>query len=189
MDIIPDEACEAQYASTGTICYGEITAARVILFGPACLGGASFRHIYSEQGVGQTQPCIVLKYWRTRTTQAGRLIRIAVHGAPFAIGTGTSSLKDVSTKLPHMEVRWCASVRQYLQYIGETIELDDPGMPPLQLCPLYSVYIMDMILASGWFQPAQIRQLNYCRLYLQAVTIKANGIHLDLSIYCGRFSP
>jgi hypothetical protein len=101
--------------------------ARVILFEPACLGGASFRHLYSEQGVGQIQ--LTLKHWRTPTTQTGRLIRIVVHWAQFAVGTGTPFLTDVSTKLPHMEVKWFASLRQYLNHIGGSIELEDPGPP------------------------------------------------------------
>ena len=131
---------------------------RVILFGPAYLGGASFWHLYSEQGAGQIQ--LTLKHWRAPTTQAGRLIRIAVHWAQFAVGTGTPFLTDVSTKLPHMEVKWFASLRQYFNHIGGSIELEDPGTPPIQR--VNDAYIMDMVLASGKFKPAQIRQINYC---------------------------
>ena len=44
-------------------------------------------------------------------------------------------------------------------------------------------YIMDLILDSDQFTPTQIRRLNYCRLYLQAVTISdltdATGETLD----------
>ena len=114
-----------------------------------------------------------------------------VHWAQFAVGTGTPFLTDVSTKLPHMEVKWFASLRQYLNHIGGSIELEDPGIPPIQR--VNDAYIMDMVLASGKFKPAQIRQINYCRMYLQAVTIsdisRANGMELDLSMRRGQPFP
>ena len=50
-----------------------------------------------------------------------------------------------------------------------------------------------MVLASGKFKPAQIRQINYCRMYLQAVTIsdisRANGRELDMPMRRGQPSP
>ena len=68
-----------------------------------------------------------------------------------------------------MEVKWFALLWQYLQHIGGSIELDDPGTPPIQR--VNDAYIMDVVLASGQFKSAQIQQINYCRMYLQAVTI------------------
>lgn len=48
---------------------------------------------------------------------------------------------------------------------------------------------MDHILQSGQFTPSQIRRLNYCRLYLQAVTMSditdISGNKLDVSIRQG----
>jgi len=90
-----------------------------------------------------------------------------------------------------MELKWFASLRQYLNHIGGSIELEDPGTPPIQC--VNDAYIMDMVLASGKFKPAQIRQINYCRMYLQAVTIsdisRANGMELDLPMRRGQPSP
>ena len=44
-----------------------------------------------------------------------------------------------------------------------------------------------MVWASGQFKQVQIRQLNYCCMYLQAVTIsditRANGMKLDMSMH------
>jgi hypothetical protein len=181
-----DDYSEEGYEHIFAKCGFNRNTARVILFGPACLGGAFFRHLYSEQGVGQIQ--VMLKHWRTSTTQAGRLIRIAVHWSQFAVGTGTPLLKDVSTKLSQMEVKWFASLRQYLQHIGGSIELDDPGTPPIQR--VNDAYIMDVVLARGQFKPAQIRQINYCRMYLQAVTIsditRANAMQLDMPMRRGQ---
>jgi hypothetical protein len=54
-------------------------------------------------------------------------------------------------------------------------------------------YMTDMLLANGQFKQAQIQQLNYRRVYLQAVTIyditRANGMQLDISMYHRQPSP
>lgn len=49
---------------------------------------------------------------------------------------------------------------------------------------------MDIIIQSARFTPTEIRKLNYCRLYLQAVTLsditKPNGWELDPCLLQGR---
>ena len=51
---------------------------------------------------------------------------------------------------------------------------------------------MDMIIKSGRYTPLEIRKLNFCRLYLQAVTLadvsKPNGQDLDLCFLLGTSS-
>ena len=80
---------------------------------------------------------------------------------------------------------------QYLNNIRGSIELEDPGTPPIQR--VNDAYIMDMVLASGKFKPAQIRQTNYCRMYLQAVTIsdisRANGKEVNMLMCQEQPSP
>ena len=80
---------------------------------------------------------------------------------------------------------------QYLNNIRGSIELEDPGTPPIQR--VNDAYIMDMVLVIGKFKPAQIFQINYCRMYLQAVTIsdisRANGMELDLPMRRGQPFP
>jgi hypothetical protein len=58
----------------------------------------------------------------------------------------------------------------------------NPGYAPLE-CE-HDDYMMDIILQSNKFTPAQIRVIKYCRLYLGATTLAAdlttpNGITLD----------
>ena len=68
------------------------------------------------------------------------------------------------------------------------MDLDTKGIPPLQR--QHDAHIMDVILESNQFTSAQVRRLNYCRLYLQAVTISdisdATGQQLDRSKLLGR---
>ncbi|KAI2493807.1 hypothetical protein MHU86_20730 [Fragilaria crotonensis] len=75
----------------------------------------------------------------------------------------------------------------FLASINALLIIDDPGIPPLQR--VNDRYVMDEILASQQFTPAQLRRLNYCRLYLQAVTLAdltvSNGCQLDHSKLMG----
>jgi hypothetical protein len=78
-------------------------------------------------------------------------------------------LPDVRTDLPHIEVKWLTSLRSYLQEIDGSLELDNDGVLPIQR--VNDFYLMTVILASGQFKPKEIRLLNYCRQYLQALTV------------------
>jgi hypothetical protein len=48
------------------------------------------------------------------------------------------------------------------------------------------MFIMDQVLQSGSFKPVKIVIINYCRLYLQAVTVSdlclVDGILMDLAM-------
>jgi hypothetical protein len=152
------------------------------------LGGSTFRHLYTVQGVGQI--VTFLKSWRSES-QAGTLLRIAVAWAQYALGTGTSFLLDVSTELPHMEVKWLCSLREYLHHINGKLEIDIDGILPIQR--INDGYIMDFIIDSHKFSLTEIRQLNYCQMYLQALTLsditRADGVELDYAMLYGHQHP
>jgi hypothetical protein len=139
---------------------------REILFGPLELGGANFRHLYDQQGIGQIQ--FFLFHWRSQT-QAGRLLRCAVAWAQYCAGISTPILENVQVELVHLESRWLSSLRKYLSHIKAGIQVDKNGVAPLER--EHDTYIMDHILASKQFTPKEIRQLNYCRMVLGALTI------------------
>jgi hypothetical protein len=71
--------------------------------------------------------------------------------------------------------------------INASMDLDDNGVPPIQR--QNDSHIMDQIMGSNLFTATQIRRLNYCRLFLQAVTISdltdATGHTLDPSKLSG----
>ncbi len=156
-----------------------------IIYGPADLGGACFRHPYGEQGSGQI--LMFLKHWRS-TGQANSLSRVALSWAQFQVGTGTSFLMDCTTKLPHMEAPWFASMREFLQCVDGHVELDNDSILPLQR--EHDLYLMDAVLQCNYFTPDEIKKINYCRLYLQALTLsdltKADGKRLDPYMLVGR---
>ena len=71
-----------------------------------------------------------------------------------------------------------------------TIQLNDTGIPPLQR--EHDSYIMDHVLNSNHYTPAEVRRLNYCRLYLNVVTVSdlanPDGMTLDSAFLVGRIS-
>jgi exonuclease III len=160
---------------------------REILFGPLCYGGASFRHLYVQQGVGQVTSFI--KHWRNNTV-VGKLMRCAVAWTQLTAGTSWSILHNVKPALPQLESKWLASLRNFLATIQARLEVDAPGIPPIQR--EHDFHLMDKIMDSGQFTPMQIRRLNYCRMYLHAVTVSditmPSGTTLDLSKRCGQRS-
>lgn len=181
LDTIQRKASRAIFAKCG---YNRNTK-RAIIYGPTRLGGGHFKHMCTLQGTGQI--LLFLKTWRS-SSQASTLLHIAVSWAQYAVGTGVSFLWDVTTELPHMEVKWLRSLRGYLRKVGGQLELDEPGILPLQR--VHDEYIMTAIISSDRFNPSEITQLNYCRQFLQLLTISdlttADGIHIDQDMLAGK---
>jgi len=154
---------------------------REIIYGPMVYGGANFRHLYMHQGVGQLT--LFMRHWRQPHTLTGKLLKCADAWTQMTAGTSYSIFQRVHEVLPHLESKWLTSMRTFMPLINASFELDTNGVPPPQR--QHDAYIMDMILESNQFTALQIRRLNYCRLYLQVVTISditdATGTHLDQS--------
>ena len=143
------------------------TTSRVVLYGPKCLNGGGLRPFATEQGVGQVQ--YFFKHW-TSQLPPGKALRIAMSWAQMHTGVGWPILQDVSTNLPQFdESHWLRSLRLFLRSIQGQLRLDNPYIPSLQR--EHDSYIMDHVLQSKQFTNKQIQSINYCRLYLQAVTV------------------
>jgi hypothetical protein len=157
---------------------------RLIVFAPIRFGGCGFLSLFMIQGEGQI--LAFLKHWRT-DTDASRLLRIAVSWTQLHLGTSFCFLKDTTTILPHMPGRWLKSLRSFLASINGSLELDKEYLPPIQRHG--DVYIMDMVLHVGCFSESEIRQINHCRMYLQAITMSdivlADGVTLDQDMLLG----
>jgi hypothetical protein len=124
------------------------------------MGGAGFRHLHVEQGVQQT--LYFLRQWRLDSCM-GRLFKCIIAWLQLSVGVSYPVLEYPSRPLPHMELLWLASMRQFLALTNTAIQLDDPCLPPLQR--KHDAYIMDMILQCNHYTPTEIKKLNYCRLY------------------------
>jgi hypothetical protein len=139
---------------------------RKVIYGPVRLNGGGFRPFATEQGVGQIQ--YLFKHW-TSTLRLGLAMRITVSWAQTNTGVGWSLLDNVSTILPHFESEWLRVLRNFLHSINGKIRLDETYVPARQR--VNDSYIMDHVLANEEFSKQDICRINYCRLYLQAVTV------------------
>ena len=139
---------------------------REIIFGPHRLGGANFRHLYDQQGLGQLT--LFLRNWR-QNSEAGKLLKCVVAWAQYTTGMATPILETPAVALPHLEAKWLKSLRQYLRDTNAAIQVDSTGQPQLER--KHDGYIMECIVQSQQFSEKEIVRLNYCRLFLNAVTI------------------
>jgi hypothetical protein len=85
--------------------------------------------------------------------------------------------------LIYLPGRWLPSLRTFLASIDGSIEVDHYFRPSIQRDR--DVYIMDLIL----HRDKEVRLINYCWLYLQAVTLSdlclADGVSLDPAMLRG----
>jgi hypothetical protein len=157
---------------------------QLIVYAPIGHGGCRLTPLYLMQGEGQI--LTFLKNWRT-DTEAGRLLQIAVSWNQLHLGTSSCFLQDITSSLPHMPGRWLKSLRHFLAHINGSFELDNSFLPPPQ--QQHDKYIMDLVLKSAAFSDPEIKQINYCRLYLKAITLSdtcnADGSTLDCSMLTG----
>jgi hypothetical protein len=87
----------------------------------------------------------------------------------FTCCNSYSIFHNVVPSLPHFESKWLASLRHFLRMIQGTLRLDTTFVP--------ETHIMDHVLEQGLFSKREIGRINYCRLYLQAVTVS----HISLA--------
>jgi ribonuclease HI len=137
-----------------------------ILFGPLKYGGANFRHLYDQQGLGQIT--LFLSHWR-QNTETGKLLKTAVAWAQYATGMGTPIFDHTTRHIPHLESKWIASLRVYLGKSQVSLTFEPLGIPQLERA--HDGYLMEWIIQSNWFTEKEIVSLNYCRLFLNVVTL------------------
>jgi hypothetical protein len=86
-----------------------------------------------------------------------------------------------------MPGRWLKSLRLFLNWLGGSLEIDNPFLPPIQ--HEHDTYIMDSVISSNRFSDTEVLQINHCRMYLQAVMLSdlclAGGRTLDRDMYNG----
>jgi hypothetical protein len=106
--------------------------------------------------------------WRSNTP-AGRLLPCEVGWAQYCAGTSDSILENVHSKLFHLESKWLLSLRTYLSKINASVKLDRAGIASTER--QHDIQIMDCVMNSNQFTPDESKRLNYCRMYLGALTL------------------
>ena len=133
-----------------------------------------FRH---EQGLAKVESLV--KHWRSNESDANRILRIALHWNQYVAGIGTPILENTTAQLSYLETVWFPDLRDFLRETNTTIEVDEPGLTPIQR--EYDQHIMDHVLGLQKFSRAELKRINYCRLFLDVQTIS------DISTACGKF--
>ena len=93
---------------------------REIWYGPLEYGGASFRHLNVQQGIRQVTA--FLRRWRQNLV-TGQLLRCALAWTHMTAQVSQSILVDVHSAMPHLELKWIASLRQFLSTIDARSKL------------------------------------------------------------------
>jgi hypothetical protein len=96
-------------------------------------------------------------------------------------------MEVTEVELPQLEAEWLVGLRRFLHDIGGSIELDNTCIVPKQR--ENNDYIMDIVMATG-FTDAQIRKVNYCRMYLGVLLVSdittCNGDSINPDMYHGK---
>jgi hypothetical protein len=156
-----------------------------ICFGPSDLDGLSMQHGYTESGIGKLM--LFIRHWRS-DSQAGRLSRVLLAWVQALTGTSFSVLRHPSRPLPHLEEGVEISyLRRYLSRAAGHITLDQDYVTPLQ--QIRNTHLMDAVLDSGHFTPAETCLVQYCRLFFQVRTVSdiadSTRTHLKDGIHSG----
>ena len=171
---------------------------KAVLRGPKYLGGVGMFHLYDEQGYGQCRH--FLKSWRSPDSPQGKLLHITVAWLQFCAGVDWSILGNPQIPLKHhLESKWLLSLHEYLNSIEAKLEIQNPYIPKPQRAN--DKAIMSVVVQAKFqtgkqagqplFTPAQIKRINYCRMYLNVVFLSdvcnAAGTAIDPAMLTGDF--
>ena len=74
---------------------------------------------------------------------------------------------------------------------GGSLELNGNFVVPLQRDQ--DEFLMTVALELNWFKPAQLKRINYCRMYLNALTVSdiatAKGNFIEPALFSGEATP
>lgn len=108
----------------------------------------------------------------------------------WQVSTSTPILIDLIS-LPHLECRWLLSMQHFLRHVHGQLHVHKTFVQPPER--LGDIHIMDYAMQCGSFKPANIKIVNYCRLYLHVTTVSelfnAAGTHILPAMLQCRRSP
>jgi hypothetical protein len=139
---------------------------RILTFLCSFYGGIDFRDLRLEQGIGQIT--FLIRHLRT-PGQVCDLLAIVLSWFQFCAGVGYPVFLQPERPLPHLEGHWLVCIRNFLAHIDGALEMTKTHIQPLQ--HMSDSFLMDTACNSGLFTPAELKRLNYCRLYLNVLTL------------------
>jgi hypothetical protein len=125
-------------------------------------GGLGWQHLYFEQGIQHV--LIIIKHLRT-PGHFQSLLQINLRWYTLIFGVSFAPFEFPGIPLPHLDGTWLNSTRRFLAH--SRAQLLIPSTPQPKLFREHDHLIMDMVIRLD-YPASQIRQINLCRLYLQA---------------------
>jgi hypothetical protein len=112
--------------------------------------------LQTVQGAGK----IILLIRNLRTPgEPHELLLIVLDRFQYTAGVGFNVMENTKMALPHLEGVWLPTARDYLGLKIQPLERHGDR------------YIMDIVLSLQGFLAKEIKLVNYCRLYLQVLTL------------------
>jgi hypothetical protein len=154
---------------------------RKLTFGPRQFGGLGIPHLLSYKISSQIK--LVMRHLRT-PGQPHLLSRVNISRLQQIAGISKPVLESPHLRLPHLKGSWLTHFRGSLTAIRASIQI--ANLRPIPLQRSHDSYIMDFVLSSQQFSDREIRFINYCRFYVQALSLSdlctAAGTHLQPGI-------
>ena len=138
---------------------------REIVFAPRSSVGLGIQHHGSI--ILQHKVQNIVKHVRAKS-DIGNSFNVVLSWAQHQSGLSQPILSS-PTIIPHVESRWIQHLWEGLQKIGGTLVFTDNWVVPRQR--QNDTHIMDTIISSNRYNPAQVKTMNLCRLYLCITTV------------------
>jgi hypothetical protein len=124
-----------------------------------------WRHLFYEQGI--LHVLLLVKHLRT-PGQFRSLLLVNLQWYQVISGVSYSPLQVPEAKLPYLEHAWLDSTRQFLKHCSAQLEIPEIVLP--QPKRVNDTCIMEALLRLN-LAPTTLRQLNFCRLWLQVTLV------------------
>jgi hypothetical protein len=138
---------------------------RSVVLGPHQYGGLNFRCLYTEQGCQQVE--LLIGHLRVQDT-IGKMILATLSHHQLTAGVPLPLLEFPQQDLPHLDHGWIASICDFLRHINGSIRI--MGNSPLT-APRNNDKILMEFFCRTFSNASQLKHLNHCRMYLQAITL------------------
>ncbi len=162
---------------------------RAVLFGPTQHGGLALRSLQCHQGIEQT--LLLLQHLRLQDSP-GQLARITLDWYQIYCGVSFPILAAPNLDLPHAPPGWITSLRTFLHRCNGRIMLFSDWLRLPTELRAHDHVLMNAFMSLS-LRPSQIKQLNYCRLYLQVESLSKicslDGTHILPDAWHGRPLP
>jgi hypothetical protein len=144
------------------------TAPRAVVFGTAQYGGLGLTHLAALQG----HTCLQYVLGHLCCDDAtGRLMQMLLEYTQLECGCRGNPLAQEynNYSAPLINTNWITEVWEHLQMCKAKVEIDGLWQPTENR--VHDIAIMESLIASGRFTNKELKEIKYCRIYLQVFSL------------------